>query len=163
MQRMIVIAPVEARQQHFALVDGRIEFPVAVHVGVDDEIRRVGDDDPVVEHRDAQRRHQRRLLHEHARGIGTPVVVGILEHHDAIALRIAILVAPVVHALGDPDATLRVDVDIGGIAQLRRLRPHGHFETRGHGEDLERHEARWLGRLHRHAGHRNQRHAECEQ
>ena len=115
MQRMIVIAPVETRQQHFALVDGRIEFPVAVDVGVDDEIRRIRDDDLVVEHRDAERRHQRRLLHEHAGRIGAPVVIGILEHHDAIALRIAILVAPVVHALGDPDAPLRVDVHVGGI------------------------------------------------
>ena len=137
---MIVIASVESREQHFALVHGGVENAIAIHVGVDDEIRRVGDDDLVADHRDAERRHQRGLLHERRGLVGAAVSVGVFEHHHAVTLRIALLVAAIVHAFGDPDAPRRIDVDVGRVLQHRRACPQRHFEAFGHREDLERHD-----------------------
>ncbi len=97
MQRVVVVAAVETGQQHVALVDRGIEPAVAVHVGVDDHVRRVRHDHAVVDHRDAQGRHQRRFLHEHARLVGASVVIRVFEHHDAIARMLA---TPVMHKVG---------------------------------------------------------------
>ena len=116
--------------------------PIAIDVGVDDEIGRIGDDDLVADDGDAERRHERGFLDERCRLVGAAVAVGVFEHHDAIALRIALLVAAVVHALGHPDAALRVDVDVGGILEHGRLRPDRDLEPVGHREDVERHESR---------------------
>ena len=66
-KRVVVIDALEAGQQHLALVHRRIEAQVPIDVRVDDEIGRLRDDDLVVDDRDAERRDQRRFLHERMR------------------------------------------------------------------------------------------------
>ena len=61
---VIVISPVETRQQCFALVDGWIELPIPVYVCVDDQLRRLRDDDLIAENGNSQRRHELGILHE---------------------------------------------------------------------------------------------------
>jgi len=49
------LSGVEAGQQHFALVHRGVILPVAVHVGVDDQIRRLRDHHLIAEDRDTER------------------------------------------------------------------------------------------------------------
>ena len=126
-----------------------IEDAIAVDVGVDDEIGRVGDDHLVADHGDAERRHERGFLHERRGLVGPAVAIGVFEHHDAIPFWIALLVAPVVHAFGDPDAPRRIDVDVGGVLEHGRARPERDFEPFGHREDVERNDGRRGGRRRR--------------
>ena len=113
MQRVVVVDALEAGQQHLALVHRRIEAQVAIDVGVDDEVGRLRDDDLVVDDRDAERRDQRRLLHERVRAVGLAVAVGVLQHDDAIAFGLAGVMRAVADALGHPDAAVAIDVDVG--------------------------------------------------
>ena len=139
-QGVVVLAPVEARQQDLALVDGRIEDAVAVDVGVDEQVRRLRDHDLAVDGGDAQRRGQGRLLREDRHLVGLARAGGILEDHDPVAFLATTALAAVIHALGDEEATLLVDVDVGGVEQLRRSRPDRDLETFGHREELRRDE-----------------------
>jgi hypothetical protein len=135
---VIVIDPLEAGEQHFALVDRRIEAPVPIDVGIDDEIGRLRDDHLVVDDGDAERRDERRLLHERMRLVGPAIVIGVLEHDDAVAVGLAGMVAAIADALGDPDAAIAVDVDVGRVVEERRRGPQGHLESVRHLEDVER-------------------------
>lgn len=143
---MVVVAAVEAGQQHLARVDPGVETQIAVDVGVDDQVGRVGNDDLVVDHGDAEGGDQRRFLHKDMARVGDAVAVGVLQHHDPVAGGLASLVAAVVDALRDPDAPLRIDVHVRRITQQRALRPKRDLEALGDGEHLKRHD-RGFGRL----------------
>lgn len=55
-QRVVVIPAVESAEQHLAgIAIRRIEFQVAIDVGEFQQVRRLGNDDHIVEYRDAQR------------------------------------------------------------------------------------------------------------
>ena len=144
-ERVIVIAAVEAGEEDVALVDGGVEFPVAVDVGVDDQVGGVGDEDAVVDDRHAERSDEAGLLDEGVRFVGAAVAVGIGEDGDAVALGLAVGVTAVVDALGDPDAALSVDVHVGGIAKERRAGPDGDLEALGDFEKAERNGVRQRG------------------
>ena len=90
------------------------------------------DDDLVVDDRDAERRDQRRLLHERVRRVGLAVVVGVLQHDDAIAFGLAGMVRAVANAFRHPDAAVAIDVDVGRVVQHRRGRPQRDFEALRH-------------------------------
>ena len=135
---MIVIDALEAAQQHLALVHRRIEAQVAIDVGVDDEIGRLRDDDLVVDDRDAERRDQRGFLHEGMRRIGFAVVVGVLQHDDAIAFGLAGMMRAVADPFRHPDAAVAIDVDVGRVVQQRRRRPQRDFEALRHLKEVER-------------------------
>ena len=140
-QRVIVGAAVEAGENHFALVHGGVELSVTVHIRVDDEVRRHRDDDLIVDHADAHRRVEERLLHERPRLVRHAVAIGVLKHNDAVAGGLAVAFAAIVHALGDPDAAILVCVDVRRIFQLRRRGPHGDFQLGvGELEQIGRHQ-----------------------
>ena len=84
-QRVVVGAAVEAGENHFTLVHGGVELSVAIHIGVDDEVRRHRDEDLVVDDADAHRRVEERLLHEDPRLVRRAIAIGVLEHNDAVA------------------------------------------------------------------------------
>ena len=122
-QRVVVVDALEAREQHLALVHGRIEPQVAIDVRVDDEVGRLRDDDLVVDDGDAERRDERRFLHERVRAVGLAVAVGVLQHDDAIAFGLAGVMRAVANAFGHPDAAVVVDVDVGRVAAAAATRP----------------------------------------
>ncbi len=135
---MIVITAVEAGQQHVTLVDRRIVFSVAIHIGVDDDIGRVRHDNLVIEYCDSQRREQRRLLDEHGVLVGFPVSIRIFENDHAVTLRILARVTPIIQRFGDPHSTLRIHVDVRRLPEEWRLRPERDLKIIRNGQH-----ARW--------------------
>ena len=116
-KRVVMVDPLEARQQHLALVHRRIEPQVAIDVGVDDEVGGLRDDHLVVDDRDAERSDQGRFLHERMGTISFAISVGVLQHDDAIAFRLPGMVGAVANTFGHPDAAVPVDVDVGRVVQ----------------------------------------------
>ena len=140
---MVVVLAVEAGEEHVAPVDAGIKLSVAVHIGVHDQVGCVRHDHLVVDHAYPERGNQARLLDE-GRGLVRPAVaVGVLQHHHAVAQRVAPEVLAVVDALRHPDAALRIDVHVGRVVQQRGAGPDGDLESLGHGEQARRHD---LGR-----------------
>ena len=144
-QRVVVVDAHEPGQQHLALVHGRIELQVAVDVGIDDEVRRLRDHYLVVDHRDAERRDQRRLLHEGVGAVSLAVAVFVLQHDDAVAFGLTGVMGAVADALGHPDPAVAIDVDVGRVEQHRRRGPQGDLEAVGDLEDVERNLDRLAG------------------
>ena len=149
MQRVVVIDPLEARQQHFTFVDCRIEAQVPIDIGVDDHVGRLCDDHLVIDDGDAERGDEARFLHERVRAVGLAVAVGVLQHDDLVALGLARMVGAVANPFGHPDPPVAVDIHVGGVAQQRRSGPQGHFEPVRHLEKVERklHRLWWSRRL----------------
>jgi len=137
-QRVVMVAAVEAGQEHLALVDLGVEDAVAVHVGIDQEVRRLRNDDLPVDVRDAQRGDEVGLLREHRDLVGLASARGVLEDHDAVAFGTAAGLAAVIDAFGDVHAAAFVEIDVGRIEDLRRGRPDGDFEAFRHREELRR-------------------------
>ena len=127
-QRVVVLAGVETREEGFALVHGGIEFPVAVRIGVNEEVGRLGDDDLVFKNGDAKRGFEVFLLRENTGGIRFAVLVGVLKDHDAVTFR-ALDRAAVVHALRDIEAAFGVEVDVGWVLQHRAGGPNGDLKA----------------------------------
>ena len=137
-QRVVMVAAVEAGQEHLALVDLGIEDAVAVDVGVDDEVRRLGDDDLAVDMGHAERRDEIGILDEDRDLVGLARAGRVFKDHDAVAFRTSALLAAVIDAFGDIHATAFIEIDVGRIEELGRSRPHGDLETFGHREELGR-------------------------
>ena len=78
-QRMIVNAAVEPRQPHLALVHGGIKLQIAIHVGVNDQVRRHRNDNLVVDDRDAHRRAEEGFLHERPALVRPAIAVRVFE------------------------------------------------------------------------------------
>ncbi len=55
MQGVVVVVVLEPGQEYLALVDGRVEYGIAIDVRVDDDRRRRREHDPVVEDSNAER------------------------------------------------------------------------------------------------------------
>ena len=76
------------------------------------------------------------LVGEHGRLVRLAVAVGVFEDLDLVGIFDALksLVAaagePVIEPLGDPDASARVDVDIGGVDEQGLGRPQRRLEAR---------------------------------
>ena len=134
---MVVVDALETGQQHLALVHRRIEPQVAIDVGVDDQVGRLRHHDLVVDDGHAERRDERRLLHERVRAVGLAVAVGVLEDDDAVALGLTGVVRAVADAFGDPDAAVAIDVDVGRVVQHRRGGPQRHLEAVRHLEEVK--------------------------
>jgi hypothetical protein len=62
-------------------------------------------------------------LHENVTGVGDAVAISILEHDNTITGFIPPRMSTIINRLRHPDAALRINVHIGRVAQLRRLRP----------------------------------------
>ncbi len=140
-QRMIVDTAIESGQQHLALVHGGVELQVPIHIGIDDQVRRHRNDDLVVDNRDAHWRAEKRLLDEHPAFVRLAVAIRVFEHHDAVALGLALVVAPVIHALGHPDTAILVRVDVGGVLEHRRRRPERDLQIGQRVQHLDRNES----------------------
>ena len=148
-ERVVMVLAAEAAEEHLALVDHGVELAVAVDVGELDEVGRVRDDDDVVEDGDAERRSPTGVLDERGDGVGLARALGVAQDDDAVAFGpalAALVVDAVVDALGDPDATLRVDVEVGRVGQHRGARPEGDLQALGDLEAAERDRAAF-GRL----------------
>ena len=81
MQPVVVIEAAEAGQQDLFLV-GRV---VAVLVGVDDQVRRSGDDHAVADHGQAEWRAEILVLHEYLGRVRPPIAVRVAENQDPIS------------------------------------------------------------------------------
>ena len=132
-QAVVVIDSVPAAEQRLLRDD-----PVVLVLGVNEEIRRLGNDDLVAEHGDAERSEHVGVLVEDLAGIRLPVAVSILENDDAVALLVILGTAPEVAAVVDrfdePDPSSLVDVEIGRVDQQRLAGPKRHLQP---GRDLE--------------------------
>ncbi len=149
-QRVVMVLATEAAQDHFAFIDRGVELAVAIHIGELDEVGGVGNNDDVVEDRDAQRRGPTRVLHEGVDGVGLAGPLAVAEHHDAVAFRAtltAFVVDAVVDAFGDPHAPLGIDVQVRGIGQHGRARPERDFQALGDLEKVERNGTPFGGRV----------------
>ncbi len=121
---MIVIGAAPSGEQDFPLDD-----LIAGVLGVDDQVGRLGDDDAIPEHGDAERRAEVRAVVEDLGGVGGAIGIGVFENDDAVAVGTQVgLVAqlpPVVDGLEHPDAPALVDGDVGRIGDRRLGRPEG--------------------------------------
>ena len=135
-----MLAAVEAREQYLALIDSRVIDPIAIHVGVDQEIRRLRDHDLTVDGGDTQWRSEAHILHKDRRLVGLAGARGVLEDDDAVAFLTATTLTAVVHALGDKHPALLVEVDVRWIEEHRRSRPDRDLKAFRHGEEFWRDE-----------------------
>ena len=133
-----MVTAVEAGQQHLALVDLGVEDAVAVGIGVNEQVRRLRDDDLAVDVRDAEGRDEVGLLREDRDLVGLARAGGVLEDDDAVAFGTTAGLAAVVDAFGDIHAAALVEIDVGRVEDLGRGRPDGDFETFRHREELRR-------------------------
>jgi len=76
--------------------------------------------------------------------VGLSVAVLVLDHDNAVSLGPTPMMSAITHALGDPDASVGINVDVGGVVEERRTRPERDLETLRQFEKLQRHR----GRLH---------------
>ena len=137
-QGVVMVAAVEAGQEHLALIDLGVEDAVAVDVGVDDQVRGLRDHDLAVDMGHAERRDEIGILDEDRGLVGLAGAGRVFEDDDAIAFGSAALLAAVIDAFGDEHASTLVEVDVGRIEELRRGGPDGDLETFGHGEEFGR-------------------------
>ena len=135
-ERVVMLAAIEARQKHFTLIDRGIKDTVAIHVGKDDEVWRLRDHDLTVDGGHAQRRGQVHILYEDRRLVGLTRTGGIFEDDDTVAFLATTTLTAVVHALGDKHPTLLVEVDICRVKEHRRSRPDRDFKAFGYGEEF---------------------------
>ena len=127
---VVVALAVESGEDHLPLVDRGVKLPVAVDVGVDDHIRSHRNDHLVADDCHAHGRPERRFLHEHALLVGDAVPVRILQDDDAIAGRLTVVVAAVIHPFSDPDPPLRVEIEVRWVLEHRGRGPDGNFQVR---------------------------------
>src|SRR5205823_2161604 len=71
------------------------------------------------EHAKAHRRVDVAALVEDLDLVGNAIAVGVLKDEDAIALGPLAVVASVVDNIADPDTSASVDIEIGGIGDIR--------------------------------------------
>ena len=127
-----MLESVESGQEDFLFVDGRIEFAVAVHIGVDGQIRGLRYDDFVFESGNAQRGLKGGVLDEDGGSVGFAAAGGVFKNDNAVAFGAALGFASVVDAFCHPEAAFFIKVNVGGIEQARGGRPDGHLESFGH-------------------------------
>ena len=131
-----MIPAIEASQQDLALVDLGVEDAVAIGVGIDQQVRRLGDDDFAIDMGHAERRYEVLILREHRNLVSLAGTSRVFEDHDAVAFRTAPLLAAVVDAFSDIHAATFVEIDVGRIGNLRGSRPDRNLETFRYREKL---------------------------
>ena len=127
MERVIVILSAEACQEDFLFVHGGIELPVAINVRKFINGRGVGNINHIVKYRDTKRGRPVFVLDKRADGIRKALTFGIAKNDHLVASSPALaadIINTVVDALIDPEATLRIEIDIRGIRQHRRASPN---------------------------------------
>ena len=137
-QTVIMLAACKTGEQSLPLVRNA----VAIGVGVNEQVRRLRDDDLVIEHGDTKWCGEFFLLHEHAALVGFAIVVSVFEDDNAISLRAAATFAAIVHAFRNIHPTLRIEVDVRRIVEHRRGGPHSDFQAFRHAEHLRWHQWR---------------------
>ena len=136
-----MVLTAETAEEHFALIDGGVEFAVAIHVGELDEVGGMRDDDDIIKDRDAERRGPARVLDESVGRVRLAGALAIAEHHDAITFGptlTAFVVDAVVDAFGHPHAALGIDVQVRWVGQHGRARPDRDLQALGDLEKVER-------------------------
>ena len=128
---MVVIDPLEAGQQHLALVHRRVEAQIAIDVGINNEVGRMRDNNLVVDDRNTEWGDQARLLHEGVRAVGLAIAVFVFDDDDAVALGLAGVVGAIADTLGDPNPAVLIDVDVRRVAEQRRRRPERDLKPSG--------------------------------
>ena len=141
-ERVVMVAAVEAGEQDFPLVDLGIEDAIAVDVGVDNQVRRLRDDDLAVDVRHAERRDEIVILGEDRDLVGFAGAGRVFKDHDPVAFWTAAFLAAVVDTFGDIHPAVFVEIDVGRIEDLRRSGPDRDLETFGHREEFGRDERR---------------------
>ena len=126
----------------FYLLGCGIEFPVAICIVINKQVRRLRDNHFVVEHRDAEWRFEIRVLNKDAALVRASAACGVFEHNDTITFRAASFLSTVVYALGHIKPALRVEVHVRRVEKQGRCRPQRDFKSLGHGEQIRRHERR---------------------
>ena len=137
-QTVIMLTACKTGEQSLPLVGNA----VAIGIGVNEQVRRLRDDDLVIEHGDTKWCGEFFLLHEDAALVGFAIVVRVFEDHDAISFRTATTFTAIVHAFRDIHPTLRIEVDVRRIVEHRRGGPHSDFQPLGHIKHLRRHQWR---------------------
>ena len=106
-----------ASEENVALVG----HTVADRVAEEEDVRGDGHDDVVAKDSDTQGGIDAGVLVEDRGLVGDAFTERVFEHHDTIAFRPDGGVGPsaIIRGLGHPDATTRVDVDVGRILDHR--------------------------------------------
>ena len=131
-QAVVMLGLLKAGEQDLATIHGGVKLHVPVHVGVHDDVRRVGDDHDIVKNRDAHGTLQAFFTDEDVICVRPAIAISILKYADSIALTAAAAVTAIIHALGHPDATGGIQVHIGGIIKHGRGGPDGDLQALGH-------------------------------
>ena len=133
-QAVVVLRLLEAGEEDLPLVHGGIELQVTVHVRVLDDVRRVRDEDDIVENGHAQRALQLLLAHEDVAAVANAIAIRVLQNAHAVPLAAATAVTTVVDAFRDPDAACSVHVHVRRIEKLGGCGPHGDLQAFRHFE-----------------------------
>ena len=126
-----MILSLETGQENLALVHVGVEFQVAIHIGVNEEVGRLGYDNLVVDHGYAKGCDEQFLLDEGVTGIGFSVFVSIFNHNNSVTLGLTIEVFAIANALCHPGTAILVDVHVGGVVKLGRSGPESDFQPVG--------------------------------
>lgn len=127
-QAVIVIFAIESAEDVFPFVHLRIELQVAIDIGVDDEVRRLGHHDLIAENADAKGSDQFGILHKDVGAVGFAVLVLVFENDDAVAFGAPVFVFAIVDSLRDPDPSLGIGVHVGRVVEHRAGGPDRYFE-----------------------------------
>ena len=127
-EAVVVVVPVEPGEQDLALVHPLVEYGIPVDARVDDQVRGLGYDDPVVDHRNPEGGDEFLFLNEDVRTLGNAVAVLVLDHDDPVTVGLGPS-SPVVASFRNPDASLVVDVHVGRVVKERRLCPEGDLQS----------------------------------
>lgn len=122
-----MLASVEASEENFSFVHFRVKFQVAVHIGEDDEVGRLGNDDLVIKYSDAEWAVKVWVLEKYFRAVSLSITVGVFEDHDTITSWAATLLSSVVNSLQSPDAAVLVNIHVGRVIEHGRCGPDGDF------------------------------------
>ena len=108
-----MLAAIEAGEQDLAFVGDA----VTIRVGVNQQVRRHGDNQLVIQHGDAERRGEFLFLNINAALVGLARAGGVFEDDNAVTFFAATRLAAIVHTFGHIHPALRVEVDVGWIVK----------------------------------------------
>ena len=103
-EAVVVVFPVEPGEQDLALVHPLVKYGIPVDVRVDDQVGRLGYDDPVVDHQ-SRGGDEFLFLNEDMELSATPSPSLSLDHDDPVTVGLGPS-SPVVASLRNPDASL---------------------------------------------------------
>ena len=93
-----------------------IKDQIPVYIGVSNNVRRLRNIDLIINHSNAHRCDQIRILYKNSGFIGHSIHVCILEHHYLIP-PVPGLASSIVNPLGYPDPARCIDIKVGRVCQ----------------------------------------------